>query len=186
MVVNGGSSWERLTKYNACHEICTPRSTKYNACQEICASRSTQNSAPALQGPQSTAPATISENKPHVQKSRFTAPVTTSEHVTDVHQVQSARACHEIYTSKQNRSDPLRVSRKVDFGHQNTRLPLRLPPNVSTVPKNAHGPTTKAQSRQAPAASAVDMHFEGSEAWIALYPEHPMLITINRTPRLLN
>ena len=42
MVVDGGSSWERSTKYCACHEICASRST------------------------QSTAPATISENEPHV------------------------------------------------------------------------------------------------------------------------
>ena len=41
VVVDGGSSWERSTKYCTCHEICTSRSTKY--CHEVCTSRSTKH-----------------------------------------------------------------------------------------------------------------------------------------------
>ena len=55
---------------------------------------SQQNTAPAtkaaLQGPQSPAPATTSENEPHVEKSRFIALVTKTERLEDHHHVQSA------------------------------------------------------------------------------------------------
>ena len=45
------------------------------------------------QGPQSTAPATTSENEPHVQVSRFTAPVTKSEHAEDLRQAPFRSQC---------------------------------------------------------------------------------------------
>ena len=43
-----------------------------------------------LQGLQSDAPATISEDDPHVQKSRFIAPVAKLQRVEACHRVQSA------------------------------------------------------------------------------------------------
>ena len=53
---------------------------------------------------------------------------------------------------------------------KNTRFPLRLPRKVITKSENAHGTTTRAQSRRVPApahqilrACAVDMHFEDLE-----------------------
>ena len=38
----GFASWERSTKYCACHEICTSRSTKHCTCHEICTSGPTK------------------------------------------------------------------------------------------------------------------------------------------------
>ena len=70
----------------------------------------------ALQGSPSAAPATKSANKPHVQKSRFTAPVTDSEIVDDHHHVESAVPATKNCISKYNSSEPLHLSRKVDFG----------------------------------------------------------------------
>ena len=78
--------------------------------------------------------------------------------------------CHENCTSKKNSSDPLHLSRKVDFGAPNTRFPLCLPRKVTTMYENAHGATTRAQSLEAPAAAtqtlracAVEIHFEDFE-----------------------
>ena len=48
---------------------------------------------------------------------------------------------------------PVTKSRLVDFGAPKlTRFPLHLPRKVTTMSENARGATTRAQSRQAPAA----------------------------------
>ena len=82
--------------------------------------------------------------------------------VEDHHRALKCRTCHEICISKYHRSDPLRLLRKVDFAP-----PTR---KVTTISENVRGTTTRAQSRQAPAADtqilracAVEMHFEDFE-----------------------
>ena len=50
------------------------------------------------------------------------------------------------------RSDPLRLSRKLD--HENMRFPVRLPRKETTVSENARGATTKAELQQAPVATS--------------------------------
>ena len=54
---------------------------------------------------------------------------------------------------------------------RNTRFPLRLPRKVTTMCKNAHGTTTRAQSLEAPAvdtqiqrACAVEVHMDDVES----------------------
>ena len=82
----------------------------------------------ALQGPQSTAPATKAANEPRVQKSRFTAPVTKSERVEDHRHV-------------------LRLPRNLHFEVK----PLR---SLAPVTKSDHHVgtcATRTRSREAPA-----------------------------------
>ena len=76
-----------------------------------------------------------------------------SERLEDHRHVQIS-ACHEVCTSKEKRSDPLRLSRKADFGlpiHEVSLAPAKK--SDHHVRKNARGPATRAQSRQAPAAA---------------------------------
>ena len=130
----------------------------------------------AGKGPQSTAPATKSALQgPH--KVLHLPPFLKTNHMylsrhqstSKISTMSKVHAPATKSTSKQNRSDPLRACHeKVDFGHQN-EVSLAPATQVTTVPKNAHGATTRVQSRQAPAATtqilracAVDMHFEGS------------------------
>ena len=99
------------------------------------AHRGSQNAAPATKsahrGSQSAVPATKSANEPHVQKSRFTAPVTKSELLDDHHHVQSAAPATK--TVLRSKTAP-------------------MPRKVITMYQNARVATTRAQSRQAPAA----------------------------------
>ena len=69
----------------------------------------------------------ISVNDPRVQKSQFTAPGTKLERIED-HRAPCPKccACHEICISKQHRSDPLHLSRKVDFGPPKHEVSLAL------------------------------------------------------------
>ena len=184
----------RFTKCCACHKICTSRFTKYCACHEICTSRFTkccacyvnlhfevQSATPAtksvLQGPQSIR--YCSCHLPHVEKSRCTAPVTKSERVEDHHHVHSAASA----TKSALQSKPLRslasVTKSRLWTTKSTRFPLHLPRKVTTMSQNAHGTTTRAQSRQAPAAptqtlrawaSAVKMHSEDFERHECTWP----------------
>ena len=112
-----------LPKYCICYEICTSRSTKYCTCHKM-----------YTQGPQSTAPATISENGPHVQKSRFT----THRHVQSI--APATKSAHQHQTA------PISCTcqKKSTLDHQNTRFPLRLARKVITKSKNAHLATTRA------------------------------------------
>ena len=98
----------------ACHEICTLRFTKRCACHEICIARFTTRCAC-----REICTSSFTKCAPPVTKSRF-----------EVHKVlclpRNLRGrsppcpkrctCHEICISKQNRSDPLHLSQKVDFG----------------------------------------------------------------------
>ena len=114
--------------------------------------------------------ATKSANEPHVQKSRFTAPVTKSELLDDHHHVQSAAPATKTALRSKTAPIPCTCHEKSTLKHQNTRFPLRLPRKVTTMYENAHGTTTRAQSREALApatqisrACAVEMHFEDFE-----------------------
>ena len=161
----------RFTKCCACHEICTSRFTKCCACHEICTSRYTCGSSDKAFCRKSASKDNIkipkrsyrarrpptSENNPHVEKSPLnTAPVT--------------KAYHEICISKYKATPtPCACHKKSTLGHQST-FPFRLPRKVTTMSENARGATTRAQSRQAPAAAdqilracAVEMHFEDFE-----------------------
>ena len=136
----------KFTERCACHEIYTSRFTRRCACHEIC----TQSAAPAaisvlvLRGWQSAVPAT------NLQAGRLS---------------KSYDSLHLHFEVK-----PLRLSRKVEFGPPKPEAPLRLPRKVTTVCENAHDATTRAQSRQAPAAAtqisracAVEMHIDDFE-----------------------
>ena len=102
-----------------------------------------------------------------VPKSRFTALVTKSERVQDHHHIQSAWPATE---SAFLRSDHLRLSRKV-FGPPKHKVSLAPATKKGTfMSENAHGATTRAQSRQAHApttqtlrACAVEVRFEDFE-----------------------
>ena len=92
-----------------------------------------------------------------------TCAVTKSECLEDHHHVQSAAPATKSAFGSKTAPIPCTC-------HQNTRFPLRLPRKVTTMFENAHGTTTRGQSRQAPAAAhqilracAVEMHLEDFE-----------------------
>ena len=107
----------------------------------------------------------------HMSKTKFTARVTL-ERVKDHHHVQNAAPATK--SAVRSTTAPIRCTchQKSTLHRQNTRCPLRLPRKVIIMSENAHGVTTRAQSRQAPApanqilqACAVEMHFEDFERY---------------------
>ena len=125
--------------------------------------RGSQSAVPAtnsaLQGRQSTAPATKSASHSlHLSRSQSESKITLPCLPRNLHlEVKPLRSLA-----------PATKSQTVD--HENTRFPLRLPRKVTTMSENAHGTTTRAQSRQAPApatqilrACAAEMRLEDFE-----------------------
>ena len=110
------------------------------------------------------------ENEPHVKShgSLYRSRTESASKITTISKtMRLPRSLHFEVT-------PLRslahVTKSRMWTPQNTRFPLRLRRKVTTLPKNAHGTTTRGQWRQAPAtdtqilrACAVEMHFEDFE-----------------------
>ena len=88
------------------------------------------------------------------------------------------------------------VMKKSSLDHQSTRFPpLRLPRKVAAVCENARGATTRAQSRQAPAAAtqisracAVEMHVDdfGRREFVAHSIQARCLTLTTRTPECVH
>ena len=110
-----------------------------------------QSAAPATKsarrGSQSAVPATKSANEPDVEKQRFTVPVTKSELVEDHHHVQSAATAMKTAVRSKTAPIPCACHDQSTLDHENTRFLLRLPRKVTTMCENAHGATTRAQSK---------------------------------------
>ena len=124
------------------------------ACHKICASRFTTKCCACLE---------ICQRATCL---RFAAPVTKSER----HHVQSAAPATKSALRSKAAPIPCTCHEKSTLDHENTRFPLHLPGNVTTMCENAHGATMRALSLQAPAARtqisracAVEMHFEDFE-----------------------
>ena len=100
----------------------------------------------------SAVPVMKSANEPRVQKSRFTAPVAKSELLDNHHHVQSAAPAKKTAVRSKTAPIPCTCHEKSNLKHQSTRFPLNLPRKMTTICKNAHGTTTRAQSLEAPAA----------------------------------
>ena len=75
----------------------------------------------------------------------------SKSHVEDHHRVQSTAPATKSAARSTTAPIPCTCHESSTLDHQNTRFPLRLPPKVTTMSENAHGTTTRAQSRQAPA-----------------------------------
>ena len=145
----------RFTKRCACHEICTSRFTKCCACHELCTSRFTKCCARHEICKRATCP----KVKIHCTCHEIWAPRRSPP-------CPKCCTCHENCTSKQNSSDPLHLSRKVDFAAPKHEVSLA----VTTMCENAHGATTRAQSLEAPTAAtqilracAVEVHMDDVE-----------------------
>ena len=113
-----------------------------------CAARATKS---ALQGPQSTAPATKSANYPHVMsKSHDSMHLSRNQSASKIATMSKVlhlpRNLH--FKVKPLRSPAPVTIQKSTLDHQNTRFPLRTPRKVTIICENAHGTTTRAQSRQ--------------------------------------
>ena len=161
-----GLCTSRFTKCYACHELCTSRFTKCCACHEIYMSRiTTCCDCHEICTSRFTKCCTC-----HEICKRATCPKVTIHctcHGIRAPHVQSAAPATKSALRSTAAPIPCTCHERSTLDHQSTRFPLRLPRKVTTMCENAHGNTTRAQSRQALAAAtqisracAVEMHFD--------------------------
>ena len=155
-----------------CYKICTSRFTKCRACHEICTSRLTiqvlrrphfdVHKMLCLPRKWQTSHMSKSHDSLHLSRNQSSSKITAI--------VQSAVPATKAVFRSKAAPIPCTCHEKSTLDQENTRFPSCLPRKVSTMCENVHGATTRAQSRQAPAAGtqilracAVGVHVDDFE-----------------------